>query len=50
LYIEEITKHVMKAQMICKSPLIPENQFKTFLLDAPIFSINKMLQEIYITI
>jgi geranylgeranyl pyrophosphate synthase len=50
LYIEEITKHVMKAQMICKSPLIPENQYKTFLLDAPIFSINKMLQEIYITI
>jgi len=50
LYLEEITKHVMKAQIICKSPLIPENQFKKFLLDAPIFSINKMLKEITISI
>lgn len=50
LYLEEITKHVMKAQIICKSPLIPNNDYKTFLLNAPIYSINKMLKEIYITI
>jgi geranylgeranyl pyrophosphate synthase len=50
LYLEEISKHVNKAQMICKSPVLPNNQFKTFLLDAPFFSINKMLKEIYITI
>ena len=50
LYLEEITKHVNKAQMICKSPVLPNNQFKTFLLDAPFYSINKMLKEIYITI
>jgi geranylgeranyl pyrophosphate synthase len=43
LYLEEITKHVNKAQMICKSPVLPNNQFKTFLLDAPFYSINKML-------
>ena len=50
LYLEEISKHVNKAQMLCKSPVLPNNQFKTFLLDAPFFSINKMLKEIYITI
>jgi len=50
LYLEEISKHVNKAQMLCKSPVLPNNQFKTFLLDAPFYSINKMLKEIYITI
>jgi geranylgeranyl pyrophosphate synthase len=50
LYLEEISKHVNKAQTICKSPVLPNNQFKTFLLDAPFYSINKMLKEIYITI
>ena len=50
LYLEEITKHVMKAQIICKSPLIPDNEYKRFLLNAPIFSINKMLKEITISI
>jgi geranylgeranyl pyrophosphate synthase len=50
LYLEEISKHVNKAQMICKSPVLPNNQFKAFLLDAPFYSINKMLAEIYINI
>jgi geranylgeranyl pyrophosphate synthase len=50
LYLEEISKHVNKAQMICKSPVLPNNQFKKFLLDAPFYSINKMLKEIYINI
>ncbi|MCX6663855.1 MAG: polyprenyl synthetase family protein [Euryarchaeota archaeon] len=50
LYLEEISKHVNKAQIICKSPLLPNNEFKTFLLDAPFYSINKMLKEIYINI
>ncbi|PNX48262.1 MAG: hypothetical protein BV459_02730 [Thermoplasmata archaeon M11B2D] len=50
LYLEEISKHVNKAQQLCKSPLLPDNQFKKFLLDAPFYSINKMLKEIFITI
>jgi geranylgeranyl pyrophosphate synthase len=50
LYLEEISNHVKKAQMICKSSVLPNNQFKTFLLDAPFYSINKMLNEIYINI
>jgi geranylgeranyl pyrophosphate synthase len=50
LYLEEISKHVTKAQKLCHSPILPDNQFKTFLLDAPFYSINKMLKEIYITI
>ncbi|VVB61874.1 Geranylfarnesyl diphosphate synthase [uncultured archaeon] len=50
LYLEEISTHVNKARMICQSPILPNNQFKTFLLDAPFYSINKMLAEIYINI
>jgi geranylgeranyl pyrophosphate synthase len=50
LYLEEITKHVAKAQELCASPLIPRNEYSTFLHDAPIFSINKMLEEITVTI
>jgi geranylgeranyl pyrophosphate synthase len=50
LYLEEISKHVTKAQTASKSSLIPENSFKKFLFNAPIYSINKMLEEIYITI
>jgi pimeloyl-ACP methyl ester carboxylesterase len=50
LYLEEISKHVTKAQQLCKSPLLPDNPFKVFLLDAPFYSINKMLKEIFITI
>ena len=50
LYLEEISKHVNNAQQMCKSPLLPDNPYKTFLLDAPFYSINKMLKEIYITI
>lgn len=50
LYLEEISKHVNNAQKICNSPLLPDNQFKTFLLDAPYFTINKMLKEIFINI
>jgi geranylgeranyl pyrophosphate synthase len=50
LYLEEISNHVNKAQQICNSPLLPDNQYKTLLLDAPFYSINKMLKEIFITI
>jgi len=50
LYLEEITKHVTKAQQLSHSSLIPNNEYKNFLPNAPIFSINKMLKEIRITI
>jgi geranylgeranyl pyrophosphate synthase len=50
LYLEEISKHVNKAQQLCNSPLLPDNPFKVLLLDAPFYSINKMLKEIFITI
>lgn len=50
LYLEEIAKHVNKAQQICQSPILPDNPYKAFLLNAPFYSINKMLKEIYITI
>jgi len=50
LYLEEISKHVNRAQTICNSPLLGDSQYKSFLSDAPLYSINRMLKEIYITI
>jgi geranylgeranyl pyrophosphate synthase len=50
LYLEEITKHVNRAKTLCNSPLLPDTPYKAFLLDAPLYSINQMLKEIYITI
>jgi geranylgeranyl pyrophosphate synthase len=50
LYLEEITKHVNRAKTLCNSPLLPDSAYKAFLLDAPLYSINQMLKEIYITI
>jgi len=50
VYLEEISKHIANAQKTSQSSRIPETTYKKFLFDAPIYSINKMLEEIYITI
>jgi octaprenyl-diphosphate synthase len=49
-YIDEIKKHVRKAEELSKSEMIPQSQYKTLLSDAPSFIINTMLQEINITV
>ncbi len=46
LYLQEIKKHVKKAEKLSKSDIIPESSFKKLLHDAPSYVINKMLKEI----
>jgi len=49
-YIEEIKRHVKKAQELGKSDIIPSSSYKDMLIDAPSYIINRMLSEIKITI
>jgi len=49
-YIEEIKKHVTKAQQLSRSNLIPNSSYKDMLIDAPNYIINRMLAEIKISI
>ena len=50
LYIQEIGRHVKKAQELSRSDLIPASRYKELLNKAPSFIVNKMLREINITI
>ena len=49
-YMEEIKKHVKKAEELGKSDIIPSSSYKDMLIDAPTYIINKMLSEISISI
>ena len=49
-YIDEIKKHVMRAEELSNSNLIPESNYKNLLTQAPTYIINKMLNEIKLTI
>jgi len=50
MYLEEIERHVRKAEKISKSEKIPDSQYKMLLTEAPSYVINKMLKEINIAI
>jgi len=50
LYIEEIKRHVSKAEKLSKSDIIPPSPYKDLLTDAPAYITNSMLKEINITI
>ena len=50
IYIEEIKKHVRKAQELSESKIIPSSKYKGYLNEAPTYIINEMLKEISITI
>jgi len=50
LYIEEIKKHIRKAEELGKSALIPSSTYKNMLRDAPTYITNRMLKEINVTI
>lgn len=49
-YIDEIKKHVKKAEELGKSDIIPKSSYSELLVDAPAYIINRMLTEIKITI
>jgi len=50
LYIEEIKRHVNKAEKLSKSDIIPPSPYKNLLTDAPAYITNSMLKEIKIAI
>ena len=50
LYLSEIKKHLERAQEISNSTAIPNNIYTDFLKQAPSYIINKMLNEINISI
>jgi len=50
LYIEEIKRHVSKAEKLSKSDIIPPSPYKNLLTDAPAYITNSMLKELNITI
>jgi geranylgeranyl pyrophosphate synthase len=50
LYIEEIKRHLKRAETLSNSDVIPPSEYKQLLRMAPSYIINKMLQEIDITI
>jgi len=50
MYIDEITKHVKKAERISRSEKIPDSHYKNLLTEAPSYVINRMLKQINIAI
>lgn len=50
IYIDEIKKHLKKAQELSKLDIIPQSKYKGYLNEAPAYIINKMLNEINITV
>jgi len=50
LYLEEIRRHVNKAEQLSKSEIIPPSPYKDLLSATPTYIINKMLKEINIAI
>ena len=49
-YIDEIKKHITRAEELSNSNLIPESNYKNLLAQAPKYIINRMLSEIKITL
>ena len=50
LYIEEIKRHVRRAEKLSKSEIIPPSPYRELLTQAPTYIINAMLKEINMTI
>jgi len=50
LYTSEIRKHIKKAEALSMLPIIPSNQYKILLQEAPTYIVNMMLREINLTI
>jgi len=50
LYLKEIKKHVKNAEKLSLSDAIPQSEYKRLLYEEPSFVINKMLEEMNITV
>lgn len=50
LYLGEIKRHMNRAKKLSKSDLIPPSHYRNLLREAPDYIINRMLQEISVTV
>ena len=50
LYLEEINRHIKRAEQLSRSDLIPPSHYAELLQNAPSFIINRMLKEINVTV
>ena len=50
IYLDEIKKHIEKAEILSASDLIPKSQYKDLIAEFPRYIINEMLKEIKISI
>jgi len=50
LYLEEIKRHLKRAEELSRSDIIPVSPYKDLLVRAPYYIINSMLKEINVTI
>ena len=49
-YIDEIKKHIKKAEEMSKSKILPDSSYRDLLVEFPSYIINKMLKEVNIVI
>jgi geranylgeranyl pyrophosphate synthase len=49
-YVEEIKKHVTKAEKLSKSDTIPKSSYKDLLVETPSYIVNRMLGQVNLTI
>ena len=50
LYLKEIHNHLARTAELAESDIVPKNHYQKLLKQAPYYVINKMLEEINITI
>ena len=50
IFIEEINRHIEKAEELGKSKIIPDSPYKDLLAEFPRYIINEMLKEIKIAV
>ena len=50
LYLDEIKRHMNRAKKLSRSDLIPPSHYRDLLREAPDYIINRMLQEISVTV
>ena len=50
LYLDEIKRHLKRAEHLSRSDVIPPSEYADFLHEAPSYIINRMLKEINVTV
>ena len=50
LYLDEIKRHLKRAEQLSRSDVVPPSEYADFLHEAPSYIINRMLKEINVTV